>query len=307
MQKKPLLKRLKNDLVYYAIRGVIGFFRIIPRSLGLRVASLLGRIATIFARKEMNLAIKHLTIAFGDEKSEEEIRAIAKQLFPNILINFIDAVRITVMKSEDVLNICVSHGFEKIEEPLKRGKGIIALSSHSGCWELLGPFLVAMKVPTAAVSKQLYDPRLEQMLLDTRTYNNIINISRGRDTRDIIRVLKKGYLVGVLIDQDTKVKGVFVDFFGRSAHTATAPAILSLKYDAPIIPLMTYRDEQDRHHICFGDPLKIELSGDSEKDIEELTRLCSIETESFIRRHPEQWVWFHRRWKTKAPEDASKG
>ncbi len=296
------VKRIKNDIAYWLIRFVVGFFRMIPRSPALAIGETLGRLAPFIVRKDYRRIIEHLTIAFGNEKSSAEIEAIARRIYPNIFKNFVDAARIIVMSDKEVLSVCVSDSFEKLKEPLAAGKGVIALSAHAGSWEFIGPYLTAQKVPTAEVSKELYDPRLEQMLLETRTHNGIVNISRGSNTRDIIRVLKEGYLIGLLIDQDTKVKGVFVDFFGKAAHTATAPAVLSLKFGAPIVPLFTWRDEKDCHHMCFGDPLVIEPSGDSEKDIYELTRQCSIATEAFIREHPDQWVWFHRRWKTRPPE-----
>ncbi|MFC1606453.1 lysophospholipid acyltransferase family protein, partial [Candidatus Latescibacterota bacterium] len=108
-----------------------------------------------------------------------------------------------------------------------------------------------------------------------------------------------GHLVGMLVDQDIKVKGDFVDFFGKPAHTAIAPALLSLKFDIPIIPLFSCRDEKDIHHIYVGERITTELSGDKYNDILSLTDKASLATEAFIREHPEQWVWFHRRWKTR--------
>ena len=301
-QRKKILKKIKNDIAYLGIRTIVGFFRLLPRKAALSVGSLLGRIAPFFARKDYNLVLKHLTIAFGAEKDEKELRRLARESFRNVAINFTDAARLRVMSPEDVKNVCIPHGLEILSENLAKGFGIIALTSHTGCWEILGQYLAAVGIPTAAIARRLYDPRLEEMLLETRTARGIKNISRGQNTRDIIRALKEGYLLGVLIDQDTKVKGVFVDFFGRPAHTATAPALLSLKYKAPIIPVLTYRDELHHHHVCIGEPLKIKATGDADNDILSLTALCSKITENFIRDHPEQWVWFHKRWKTKEPK-----
>ena len=112
-------------------------------------------------------------------------------------------------------------------------------------------------------------------------------------------MLKSGYTLGVLIDQDNKVKGTFVDFFGVPAHTATAPAYLSLRHNATIVPVFTYRDDFYRHHMCVGESLEIKASGDRDRDVLALTAACSKATENFISEHPEQRVWFHRRWKTK--------
>jgi len=299
MKKRPLIKRIRREAAYLAIRSCVGFFRILPRWTGCLIASSLGRLIPFLDRKDYRLAVEHLTVAFGTEKDSREIRRLARESFRYLAMNFIDTIRIRAMSDQEVIDVCVPHDMDRVRKALERGHGIIGLTSHAGCWELLGAYLAVTGVPTSAIARRLYDHRLEDLLADTRTSRGILPISRGLNTRDIIRVLKKGYLVGVLIDQDTNVKGEFIDFFGKKAHTATSPALLSLKYDSPIVPILTYRDSKHRHHICIGEPLEIEPSGDREHDIRELTILCSKATEDHIRAHPEQWVWFHKRWKTR--------
>lgn len=303
MTFRKIFKRIKNDIVYIFIRFIIGFFRMLPREAALTFSSLLGRIVPYFAVKEVKLAIKHLTIAFGGEKDEKEIRRLAHETFRHMAMNFVDTVRLKVMSPDEVKKWSVPHNIDRLWEALKKGHGVICLSSHTGCWEFLGVYLAVIGVPVSAIVRKLYDPRLEKMLVESRTGWGINNISRSHDTRDIIHALRKGDMLGILVDQDTKVKGVFVDFFGRPAHTATAPALLSYKYKSPILPIFTYRDSKNYHHACFGEPVTIEPTGDREKDIIEITAKCSKETENFIREHPEQWVWFHRRWKTKPKND----
>jgi len=297
--RKSIAKRLKNDLAYLGIRMLVAFFRFLPRGAALAAGSLLGRAAPYLARRDFRRAVEHLKTAFGGEKSGRDIVKIARESFRQVAMNFVDTVRLRVMNPEEIRGVCVPHGLERLKDSLAKGRGVIGLTSHTGCWELLGAYLAAVGMPIAVVARRLYDPRLEEMLLESRTHGGMVTISRGRDTRDIIRVLKKGYLLGILIDQDTKVKGAFVDFFGVPAYTATAPAVLSLRYGSPILPIMTYRDGNHRHHICIGEPVEIEPTGDHETDVLKLTEECSKATERFIREHPEQWVWFHRRWKTK--------
>jgi KDO2-lipid IV(A) lauroyltransferase len=297
MGKKPL-KQIKNDLVYLAVRGAIGFFRILPRTAALRTGSFLGRLAPYVARKERRLAVEHLTRAFGGEKSPEEIRRIARESFRYMALNFVDAVRIRTMSPNEALSVCIPHDVERLRVK-KEGEGALCLTSHTGCWEILGIWLVASGIPLAAIAKRLYDPRLEEELYRSRAHAGFQVISRGHDTREVIRCLKEGRMLMTLIDQDTKVKGIFVDFFGIPAHTATSPAHLSLRYDVPIIPVFTCRDEEDKHHVYIGETISIEKTGDRERDIAGLTARCSRAIEDFIRAHPEQWVWFHRRWKTK--------
>ncbi len=299
---KPL-KKLKNDLVYIAVRGVIGLFRFIPRKPSLRIGSALGRFAPWVARKEHRLAVEHLTLAFGGEKSPEEIKRLARETFRYLAMNFVDTVRIRAMKREDVLAAFSPVDLGPVFAALKEYGGAIMLTSHAGCWEMMGAYLSMSGIPLAAIARRVYDSRLEKELHRSRSFAGVQVISRGHDTRDIVRCLKGGSLVAALIDQDTKVKGKFVDFFGKPAHTATSPAHLALRFRVPVIPFFTWRDESDKHHIHIGDPLFVHETGDRDRDVAVLTAECSRVIEDFIRKHPEQWVWFHRRWKTRPTEE----
>ena len=300
MKKNPgLYKRIKNETAYLGIRTVIGLFRMLPRKAALRISSMLGRVAPFLARKDYSRAVENLTTAFGNDRDEHEIRKLARETFRHLAMNFTDAARLAVMSPEQIKNICVPHNMDRLKENLAKGRGVIGLTSHTGCWELLGVYLATVGIPIAVIARRMHDTRLEKMLVETRIRGGMKNISRGHNTRDVIRALKDGYLLGVLIDQDTNIKGEFVDFFGKSAHTATAPALLSLKYDVPIIPVLTYRDKSNRHHVCIGEPVEINATGDRDNDVLELTAQCSKTIERFVNEHHEQWVWFHRRWKTK--------
>ncbi len=299
MSQHKFIKRLRKDSAYILIMLVVGFFRILPRKAALMIGSFLGKIAPYLVPRERRLAEEHLTIAFGNEKSEQEIRRLSKDIFRFMALNFIDTVRLKTMAAEEIERICIVHNFEFLKEAHDNGKGIIGLSGHVGCWEMLGVWMTTIGIKSYPIARKLYDPRLERLLLDSREHRGITVISRGGNMREILRAFKKGHLVGMLIDQDTDIKGIFVDFFGHPAHTASAPALLSLRYGVPIVPLFIYRDNKHNHHICVGEPLSIEPTGDMDHDIELLTAAASKVTENFIREHPEQWVWFHRRWKTK--------
>ncbi len=259
---------------------------------------MLGKIIPYAAPKELKTAVENLTRAFGSDRSDAEIKRLARESFRMLALNFVDTVRLRAMRHCDIIRLSIPHNFDRLTNAVKEGRGVIILASHAGSWEWSAGFIAIEGIPVSGVATKMYDPRLEKMLNESREYMGIKVISRGNNTRDIIRALKKGGAVGVLIDQDTKVKGDFVDFFGHPAHTATGPALLSLKYNAPIIPVLTCRGKNHRHHIWFGDPVTAEPTGNLDRDILALTQKCSAVIEDFIREHPEQWVWFHKRWKT---------
>lgn len=300
MSRIRVLKRLKKDIAYVCIQGLIRLFCALPRKPALRVGAFLGILAPYIARKEYHLVIKNLSAALEISGNGKTVSKLARSTFRCMAMNFVDSIRLRVMSREEIRSVSVPHNLDTLSAVLKKG-GAIFLTSHTGCWELLGSYLVAEGIPLAVIARKLYDERLEKVLLGVRERTGMKVISRGENTREIIRALKHGYGVGVLIDQDTKVKGAFVDFFGKPAYTPTGPAYLSLRYGVPVVPIFTYRDKDDLHHACVGDPITITETGDTERDVVELTARCSKAIEYFIREHPEQWVWFHRRWKTLPP------
>ena len=302
--KRPKwLKKIKRDLVFILISVIVAIFRIMPRRMAIFVGENLGRIAPKLAKKELTLARKHIGMAFDGTKTDDELDRISRDMFRYLVLNFIDTVRLKAMSSDQIRQVVVPHNMERVREVIAGGSAIF-LTSHTGCWELLGAYLAIEGIPLDVVARKIYDDRLERMLTDTREAAGMGNISRGTGTRDIIRSLNAGRGIGFLIDQDIKnVKGEFVDFFGIPAHTATAPAQLALRRCIPILPILTYRDEEHRHHACIGEPLEIWITGDIDRDVSALTAKCSEATEAFIREHPEQWVWFHERWKTRPPEN----
>ena len=302
MKRPKFYKKLRRDAAYLLIVGFVWFFRSMPRRAALAIASLIGRAAPFFARKEVRLAEQHLKMVFGDSKSNEEIHHLAREVFRYAAMNFVDTVRVKVMTTSDMERIVVPHNIEQLKKRHDSGTGALLLSAHTGCWELFGSYITSIGYPVHVVARKLYDPRLDVLLNESRIQRKMKVISRGENTRDILRAFKKGGFVGFLIDQDiVNVKGVFVDFFGKPAHTASGPAMLALRFKVPVISIFGYRDEQHRHHVVIGDPIEFEPTGDTEQDIIELTAKMSKATEDFIREHPEQWPWFHKRWKTQPP------
>ncbi len=196
-------------------------------------------------------------------------------------------------------------GFEHLESAAQRKKGVIALTAHFGNWELLGAYVVHRGIPLRVVGTALQDPRIDALLVSTRNRAGYTNIARGKDTKEILRALQKGEALGMLIDQDTKVAGVFVDFFGIPAYTPTGPAVLASKYEVPIVPIFMWLKEDLTYQLeCFP-PLELSRTDDAAHDIEVNTRKCSEAYEKIIRQHPEQWAWMHKRWKTRSKRSNS--
>ena len=142
-----------------------------------------------------------------------------------------------------------------------------------------------------------HDPPLDRLISDNRKKAGYSNITRGSSTRDIIRAIHDGYSMGMLIDQDTKVEGVFVKFFNQWAHKAIGPVVVARRYGLKIIPIFIRLNGNFTYHIEVQEPLQLEVSENKEQDLILNTPKCSDIYERIIRQYREQWVWFHRRWK----------
>jgi KDO2-lipid IV(A) lauroyltransferase len=236
-------------------------------------------------------------MAFGHEKSSKETKYIARQVFLNLGTFASDAIRIPQIIENGMRNFVTVEGREYLDQAMANGKGAIILTGHFGNWELLGAWLAQNGYRLKVVATPIYDPRLNKMLVETRNQAGYANISRSNGKREIIGAIREGYFIGMLIDQDTRVEGVFVKFFDLWAHTAIGPVVLAMRYDLKIIPVFIRLNKGFTYHIEVKEPLHLEFTEDKKRDLVVNTQKCSDAYERIIRRYPEQWVWMHRRWK----------
>ena len=297
MSGKRLRKRVRRWLVYVFVLFFVRLLRSLNRLTAIRLTLLIGRIAFCLAKGARNRTIRHLTWAFGTEKSPEEIKSLAQKAFLNLATSAADAIRLPILIEQGLSSLVTVEGFHHLKNAHAKGKGTILLSGHFGNWELLAAWLVQIGLPLKVIGRSAYDPRLDEMIVDLRNKAGYTNIPRGKGSKEIVRSLKLGYALGLLIDQDTKVKGVFVNFFGRPAHTATGPVILSQKFGAPIVPIFVRLRKDLTYHVYCGEELSLENTGDEKRDLIANTQKCSDVYERIIRRFPDQWVWMHQRWK----------
>lgn len=299
---KPLRKRIKNDLIYIFVFYLILFVRLISRRTAFWLFEKLGAVAFLLVPDVRNKMIRHLTIAFGEEKSPKEIRALAKASLVQLARNAVDAVRLPIYTWNDLQQLVQIEGVENLDAPLQQGRGAILVTGHIGSWEVLAATIATKGYPLYVVGARLYDPRLDRLLLKMRASGRYRNIPRGGSTKKLLEILHKGKVLGILIDQDTRVVGAFVPFFGREAYTPVGAAILALKTGAALVPVYIHMDSSYRHHVRILPEMEPQRTGDTRRDAVATTAELTRILESFIRTVPTQWVWMHERWKTR-PED----
>lgn len=287
--------------MYAGVVTLARVFQALPRRWGIALARTMARIYYAFSRTERHRALRHLFLALGAEKAPAEIRRLARAVFLHFATAGVDAMRIPVYLREGMDCLIATRNLHFLDQARDAGRGFILLTGHFGNWELMGAWVARKQYHPHVVSTAFSNARVNDLIVETRNRAGYVNIERGSATRGIVKALKSGYPVALLVDQDTRVKGVFVDFFGMKAHTPIGPAYLAGAFDVPIIPLaMRLKADLTYEIECFA-PIHYIDTGDRERDIIATTQKCSDIYELIIRRHPEQWVWMHRRWR-KRPE-----
>lgn len=215
-----------------------------------------------------------------------------------------EMLRATRVKTlPDLEKFLVTHGLENYERAIKKGKGVIFLTCHLGAFDLQVSNMALRGLNPNIIGTPLKDERLNELLWNYRNMHGAIAIARGRETFRLIKVLKSGGSVALLIDQDTKVKSRFVNFFGRPAATPVGATVLAMKTGAAIVPTYVHLGSDWKQHMHILPEIPMTLTGDEEADMISNTQVLTRFIEDVIRKHPEQWVWMHQRWKTKPGEE----
>jgi len=275
--------------------------KVIPQCWVYSLADTFANLGFIFAAKQRKIALESLTIAFGKEKTKREIEQIAKDCFIFLakagfeLMFFMDKPKLIKERVQII-------GKENLDAALSKGKGAILVSAHFGNFPLMLARIRLEGYVTSGIMRQMRDNRVEQIFLEKRTRLGIKTIysqPRRLCVETTLKTLRNNEVVFIPIDQNFGTGGVFVDFFGKKAATATGPVVLALRTKAAVIPSFIIRQKDDTHKIIFEKPLDLEEGKTNEEtiviNIQKLTRII----EAYIRRYPAEWGWIHRRWKSR--------
>lgn len=297
----PLFKRVKRFVRYLLIRLLLLPVQLIPLRLASALGASLGGLAFHLAGKERSKALASLATAFP-EKPAAEREALARATFRHLGSVGMELVRISAFdprRKEFVEWDAESR--TALKNALARGKGVVFVTGHIGNWEMLARFITQEGFQVSVVGKETSDPRTTRLLEDFRLSGGMRVIWRGHEgaAKQLLRTLKSNAILGMLIDQDTKVQSVWVPFFGKPAKTPRAAADLVLRTGAaPILGFCT-REGPLKYRITVRELAT--PAGRDEAAVEKLTTDFTRGIEAQIRAHPEQWVWMHERWKSPQP------
>ncbi|HXE71083.1 MAG TPA: lysophospholipid acyltransferase family protein [Candidatus Nitrosotenuis sp.] len=277
---------------------------ILPLRWALRLGAGLGWAAYHLAGSARRRAVAQLQQALGLDPVAA--RRTALRSFRNLGKSMVEMVflgRLTVAQKQALVS--AHQGQEHLDRALAQGRGVILVSAHFGSWELLASLVVAAGYPLAVFTKKARTDPLDRQIRRLRQRNGYQILDRDQDIREALKALRANKIVGVLADLDTNTHGVFVDFLGRAAHTATGPAVLAALTGAPVLAAFIVRQPDDTHHVVVEPPIPMQRSSDRVADRLHNTQAITRVIEKWVRRHPDQWIWMHQRWKKRPPGEAS--
>jgi KDO2-lipid IV(A) lauroyltransferase len=292
-------KSVKYFFIITLVRVVLGIVRFLPWKWTSVMCDRLGLLAFYIVKKERLKTIRNLTIAYGSEKTEKEINTMAKEVFINLGRAAAElAIKLYVDDAKRYFSNVEVVNQHYADAAYARGKGIINLVPHMGCWEGLPRAFVLMRYKAGSVAQTLNNEKINDWVVRNREFKGFKVLPRGSSYKTILQFLKQNNSLGMLIDQDTRVKGVFVDFYGKPAYTPIGAAMLALDSDATVFTTSYVRTGQNRFQLIFGPPIEIVRTGDRKEDLRLNTERFHQEVEKLIKKYPTQWVWMHERWKT---------
>jgi len=287
---------IRNVIEYCAARAVLATLAILPRPAAETLARCYAALIDLAIPRLRRVAHRNLEMALPQLSSAERER-IADGSFRSIARLLLALARFPRITRENVREWIRYEGYEHFEAALKRGKGVLFATAHLGNWELSAFAHALMSAPMHVVVRPLDNPLLDRLVTRLRTHSGNRVIEKKDFARGILRALAKNQAVGILVDQNTSPEeGVFVDFFGIPACANTGFAKIAAHSGAAVIPGFALWDDSERRYVLRFFP-PIEISGDIAED----TRRIQAAIENAIRQYPDQWLWIHRRWKTRPP------
>lgn len=301
MDSKKIRKNIGYFFARFGLYSCSLIIKFMPAGFIYGFAEKLGGLGYLFAKRQRKIALETLLIAFGTDKSQEELEEIARTCF--IFVAKAGIELLFLMDRPNLLKRRVKiEGRENLDNALSKRKGVILVSAHFGNFPLMLAYLSLLGYQTAGIMRPMRDEKVEKIFLAKRTRLGIKTIysqPRTACVNNTLQALRNNELVVIPIDQNFGSGGVFVDFFGRKAATATGPVVLAQRTDAVLLPCFIIRQPDDSHKIIFEPALNLEQGKDSQETVLiNIQRLTGI-IESYIRKYPAEWGWFHRRWKSK--------
>jgi Kdo2-lipid IVA lauroyltransferase/acyltransferase len=294
-------RRLEFVLVWAAVK----LLSLPPRSIARSMGAFIGRLALLLTPRLAGVGDLNLRLAFP-EKSAAERQQILRKLYRNLgwlLAEFCQMPRYTPETTRSFIRY---EGLQHYLAARDEGKGVLILTGHLGAWELSSFYHSLMGYPMSIVIRRLDNPLVDSLVNHIRCLHGNQVLHKDDFARGLLASMRRGETVGILMDTNmTPPQGSFVNFFGQPACTGSGLARIAMKTGARVLPgFLLWQEATQQYVLRFGAPLCLAASGDVEADVLANTALFTKVIEDYIRQYPDQWLWVHRRWKTRPQGEA---
>lgn len=273
----------------------------LSRSMRKKLFFTLASVAHKLAVKRNRIIQANLNFAFGDDLKVDDKKEIEHYCYRNLALNLLQVMENRRNCADDLAKHIRFENREMVDLYLSQNRPIIFISAHHGNWEIGAASLAALITPITSIYKGLDNDAFNPYLLEARSRHRLNLIEKNGAIKHLARALKNNQCVSLLIDQSSNAKsGIKVNFFNHPTYHTSAAAQLSRKYNAPIIGLYIYTEDEENYVIRFVEPIEVE--GDDEQSILNATQRQVDDLEKVIRAHPKFWFWCHKRWKSEFNE-----
>lgn len=298
-QIKTVRRKTVLLLLFLPLLLTIFIFRILPIKWVRRFADFGGRMFYKFGKNSRNRALHNLKLIYGNELTDIQLTEMAKASLTESVKSFFDYMAYSHVKDKKkYFRLVKVTGEEHLKAAYQRGKGVICLVPHMSSWEFAAITPPMLGYSTSAASKAMKMELLEWLMVKFRTRRGMKNITREGSYQALTEVLKRGECLIIMTDQDTRVKGIFVDFLGKTAYTPLGASRLLADTDAALVPMAMTRREDGDYLFTIYPELPATKTGDQVQDLMTNTINQNKILGEMIRKNPTQWVWMHQRWKT---------
>ena len=293
------VRRLQHVIEYAVLRVVGAVIGLLPEGAAVRAGVTLGWLSWLASGRRRRIARQNIGKAMPGEYTDEEAGRLVREVFINLGLTAVENIWMqNRMTKENIEGRMPTDGLDRMRRSLEEDRGVISFTMHLGNWELLGGRVAAAVGQVSALARPVNNPMVRRYTTQLRESLGLTVLSTRDGVRPMIAALKRGEMLGVLIDQHVNRASVPATFFGREAATTAVVASIALKFDTPVFCSYSVRDGRSfRHHGHVEGPIELVRSDDHEADVLTNTQRFNDRIEKIVRRHPEQWLWTHRRWK----------
>ena len=291
---------VRERLEFAAVWSLVQALGALPRPVARTAGAAIGSAAYRLLGRLRNVGLRNLALAYRDWTPERR-EATLRLVYRNLGYLLAEFCLMSGYSREQASEFIEYDGLEHYLAARDRGKGVLVLTGHLGAWELSSFYHSLVGYPMGLVIRRLDNPLVDGFVNRIRTLHGNRVIHKDDFARGLISAMRAGETVGILMDTNmTPPQGVFVPFFGIEACTASGLARVALKTDAAVLPGFLLWDESRHKYILrFGERMELIQTGDAAADVLANTAAFAAVTESYVRANPEQWLWMHRRWKTR--------